>query len=250
MMGVRATVPAALLMALLAVASAAAAQTGTPAEIRAQLSPVRSTVLSTEIPGKIAELSVREGDRFAEGQKLVVLDCTLHKARLDKAQAQLQGARKTYQVHARLDKLGSNSTLEMETSAAQLAAAEAEVTMMRTLVERCAVPAPFAGRVVELKVKRHQFVGEGHELLEILDDRELEVELAVPSRWLPWLKPGTPFTLRLEETGRDYPAKLVRLAARIDPVSQSVKVFGAIDGRFPELLAGMSGNATFQPPSE
>ena len=244
------TRPGAIAVALLiALCGTAARAADAPAEIRAQLSPVRSTVLSTEIPGKIGELSVREGDRFAEGQKLVVIDCTLHKARLDKAQAQLQGARKTWQVHSRLDKLGSNSGLELETSAAQLAGAEAEVTMMRTLVERCAVPAPFPGRVVELKVKRHQFVGEGHELLEILDDRELEVELAVPSRWLPWLKPGTPFSLRLEETGRDYPAKLVRLAARIDPVSQSVKVFGAIDGAFPELLAGMSGNATFQPPN-
>jgi RND family efflux transporter MFP subunit len=229
-------------------AGPAAAQTDAPAEIRAQLSPVRSTVLSTEIPGKIGDLTVREGDRFTEGQKLVVIDCTLHKARLDKAQAQLQGARKSYQVHSRLDKLGSNSGLEMENSIAQLAAAEAEVAMMRSFVEHCAVPAPFAGRVVELKVKRHQFVGEGHELLEILDDRELEVELAVPSRWLPWLTPGVPFVLHLDETGRQYPAKVVRLAARIDPVSQSIKIFGTIAGSFPELLAGMSGNATFEPP--
>ena len=234
--------------ALTLAGSPAGAQTDASPEIRAQLSPTRSTVLSSEIPGKIGDLTVREGERFTEGQRLVVLDCTLHKARLDKAQAQAYGARKTHQVQAKLDKLGSNSGLELETAAAQLAAAEAEVAMMRTLVERCAIPAPFAGRVVELKVKRHQFVGEGHELLEILDDRELEVELAVPSRWLPWLKPGTPFALHIDETGKDYPAKVVRLAARIDPVSQSIKVFGTVAGAFPELLSGMSGSAKFDPP--
>lgn len=229
-------------------AASAAAQDPQP-EIRAQLSPTRSTVLSAEIPGKLAEVSVREGERFADGQRLVVIDCAVHKARLDKAAAQQQQARKAYQVHSRLDKLGSNSALEMEASAAQLAAAEAEVAMMRAMVERCAVTAPFAGRVVDLKVKRHQFVAEGHELLEILDDRQMEVEMVVPSRWLPWLKAGTPFVLHLDETGRDYPAKVTRLAARIDPVSQSVKIFGAVTGSFPELVAGMSGSAAFEVPT-
>jgi len=242
----RTAAPLALALALAAGPALAAGES--QPEIRAQLSPVRSTVLSTEIPGRIAELTVREGDRFTEGQRLVQIDCTVHKTRLDKALAQQQQARKSHQVHARLDKLGSNSALEYETSAAQLAAAEAEVAMMRAMVERCSVNAPFPGRVVELKVKRHQYLAEGHELLEILDDREMEVELVVPSRWLPWLKAGHAFTLRLEETGREYPATVVRTGARIDPVSQSVKVFGTVTGRFPELVAGMSGSATFQPP--
>jgi len=236
--------------ALLAGASAAAAATDADTEIRAQLSPVRSTILSSEIPGKVAELSIREGDRFKEGQKLVVIDCSLHKARLDKALAQQQGARKTYQLQAKLDRLGSNSALEIETAASQLAAAEAEAAMMRTLVERCVITAPFAGRVVEPKVKRYQFVGEGHELIEILDDHELEVELNVPSRWLGWLKPGTPFTLKVEETGRDYAATVSRLGAKIDPVSQSIKIFGTVTGNVPDLLSGMSGAARFTPPAQ
>ncbi len=213
---------------------------------------MRSTVLSTEVPGRIAELPVREGERFAAGQRLVGIDCSLHKARLDKARAQLQGARKTHQVHARLDKLNSISALEVEASAAQQAAAEAEVAMMQTLVERCAIAAPYPGRVVELKVRRDQYVAEGHEILEILDDRELEVELIVPSRWLSWLKPGTPFALRIEETGKSVPAKIVRLGARIDPVSQSIKVFGTLASPGttpgPDLIAGMSGTAVFDPP--
>ena len=240
---------AGLALLLLAAVPGAGAAADLSQEVRAQLSPSRSTILSAEIPGKIGELTVREGDRFQDGQRLVAIDCALHKARLDKAMAQLQAARKAQQVNARLDKLGSISTLEVEASVAQLAAAEAEVAMMRTLVERCVIPAPFAGRVVELKVKRHQFIGEGHELLEILDDRELEVELIVPSLWLRWLTTGSAFTLHVEETGRDYPAKVTRLAARIDPVSQSIKVFGTVTGTFPELMSGMSGTARFTPPS-
>lgn len=220
------------------------------AEIRAQLSPRRSTVLSSEIAGQIDELTLREGERFKEGQRLVALDCSLHRARLAKAQAQLQEARKTYEVNSRLDRLGSVSQLEVEAAAARQAGAEAEVSLMRGLVERCAVAAPFAGRVADMKVKRHQFVAEGQELMEILDDRDLEVETIVPSRWLSWLQPGRRFTVRLEETGRDYQAEVTRLGARIDPVSQSIKMFGRVLGSHEELLPGMSGRAVFDPPGQ
>jgi membrane fusion protein, multidrug efflux system len=50
-------------------------------EIRAQISPRRSTMLASELAGKIDDLTVREGERFKEGQKLVGFDCapcTLH----------------------------------------------------------------------------------------------------------------------------------------------------------------------------
>lgn len=234
-------------------AGAAAAADGEGAiggAIRAQLVPVRATVLSGEIAGRIADLEVREGDRFDKGQKLVGFDCTLHRARLAKAEAQALEARKSQEVAARLDKLGSVSTLEVDVAAARLAAAQAEVSLTRAVVERCTIAAPFAGRVAERKVSRHQSVAEGQELLDILDDSALEVEMIVPSRWLAWLAEGLPFTVTVEETGATHPAVLIRLGARIDPVSQSVKVFGRIDpasGEAPRLMAGMSGTARLEP---
>jgi RND family efflux transporter MFP subunit len=217
-------------------------------EIRAQLSPLSSTVLSGEIAGTIEELPLREGDRFKAGDRLVAFDCTLHRARLSKANAQQDEARKTFEVNKRLDKLGSVSTLELDAAQARLAAAQAETAMMKAMVERCAIAAPFPGRVAAMNVRRYQYVAEGEPLIEILDDRELEVEMIVPSRWLTWLAAGTGFVLHVEETDRDYPAEVTRLSARIDPVSQSIKVFGRVLDGQAELLSGMSGRALFSPP--
>ena len=53
------------------------------------------------------------------------------------------------------------------------------------------------------------------------------------------------FTLSLLETGRDYPCEVTRLAAKIDPVSQTVRVTGRIVGKADDLLPGMSGRASF-----
>jgi hypothetical protein len=71
----------------------------------------------------------------------------------------------------------------------------------------------------------------------------------VPSRWLAWLKPGHQFRVRIDETTDTYPAKITRLGARVDPVSQSIKIAAVIDGRFPQLIAGMSGRVELAPPN-
>ena len=99
-------------------------------------------------------------------------------------------------------------------------------------------------------MREQQFVQPGQALLEIIDDSVLELEFIVPSRWLAWLKPGYAFQVRIDETARSYPAKVQRIGARVDPVSQSVKLVAAIDGRFPELIAGMSGQVALSPPAD
>ena len=88
----------------------------------------------------------------------------------------------------------------------------------------------------------------GQALLEILDDSTLELEFIVPSRWLSWVRSGSAFQVSIDETGKSYPAKVQRIGARVDPVSQSVKLTAVIDGRFNELVAGMSGKVLMAPP--
>jgi len=56
--------------------------------------------------------------------------------------------------------------------------------------------------------------------------------------------------VRIDETRKTYPARFVRIGARVDAVSQSIKVVAAIDGQYPELMAGMSGKVQVTPPAE
>lgn len=214
-------------------------------EIRAQLTPKRYTTISSEIGARISRIHVSEGASFRAGQALVSFDCSIQRAQLGKSQADFAAAEKTFGANKRLAELNSVGSIEVETSQAQMRKAAADVQMARTLLGKCAVGAPFSGRVAEQKAREQQFVQPGQPLLEILDDSSLELEFLVPSRWLAWLKPKTAFTVRIDETGKTYPATVIRTGARIDPVSQSVKVRGVVAGRFPELLAGMSGVVSF-----
>ena len=217
-------------------------------DIRAQLMPRRYTTIAAEIGAKVSSLPVPEGGAFRAGQTLVQFDCSIQKAQLDKAQAELDGAEQTLQSNLRLEQLNSVGQLELDLSKSAVGKAKAEVGANKAVLAKCHVPAPFAGRVAEQKVREQQYVQPGQALLDILDDSVLELEFLVPSVWLRWLKVGGAFDVQIDETRKTYPARFTRIGARVDPVSQSVKVAAAIHGKFPELMTGMSGKVQIAPP--
>ncbi|WP_229883069.1 efflux RND transporter periplasmic adaptor subunit [Pseudorhodoferax aquiterrae] len=217
-------------------------------EIRAQLMPQRYTTVAAEIGAKVSRLPIPEGGAFKSGQTLVSFDCTLQQAQLRKAEVEVQGAEQTYRSNQRLAELNSVGQLDLELSRTAVAKAQADLAATRALLAKCGVAAPFAGRVAEQKVREQQFVQPGQALLDIIDDSVLELEFLVPSRWLAWIKVGGTFSIQIDETGKTYPARFLRIGARVDPVSQSVKVAAAVTSRFPELVAGMSGRVLITPP--
>ena len=219
-------------------------------DIRAQLAPRRYTTLGAEIGAKVQRLPVVEGGSFRQGQLLVQFDCSLQQAQLNKAQAGVDATEKTWRANQRLAELNSVGKIELDTSQAEWNKARAELAANRSVLGKCQISAPYAGRIAEQKIREQQYAQAGQPLLEIIDDSVLELEFLVPSRWLSWLQQGTAFEVRIDETGKTYPAKVQRLAARVDPVSQSIKVNAAIHGKFPELIAGMSGQVLMAPPAQ
>lgn len=148
----------------------------------------------------------------------------------------------------KLAELNSVGKVELDISKADVLKAQAEVSANRALIGKCQITAPFSGRIAEQKAREQQYVQPGQALLEILDDSQLELEFIVPSRWLAWVRNGAAFQVNIDETGKTYPAKVQRIGARVDPISQSVKLTAVIDGRFSELVAGMSGKVLMAPP--
>lgn len=232
---------------LLALALLGAGSAGAQ-ELRAQLTPRDYTTLAAEVGAKVERIAVREGERFRKGEALISFDCSIQRAQLAEAKAALSATEKTVAVNGRLLELQTIGKLENDVALAERDKARAKVDASAAVLSKCSVPAPFEGRVVEQKVRAQQFVQPGQALLDILDDSVLELDFVVPSKWLVWLKPGHAFQVVIDETGKTYPVKLTRVGARIDPVSQSVRVTSAIGGHFPELAAGMSGKVLLAPP--
>lgn len=233
-------------------APAAAIAAPAPDSARAQLVAARRAVISSSLSGKIDALPFREGDRFKQGDVLVAYDCALNRARLERAVLAESAARKKQAVAEQLEALRSISRSDVEQARAAVAVARAESSAERVLVDRCAINAPFAGRVGETYARAAESVAEGEKLLSIYDDAAFELEAIVPSRWLAWLKPGSALRITVDETGRTYEAAVSHIAGAVDPVSQSVKIIGRLadaQDTAAQLLPGMSGSVRVDLPA-
>ena len=130
-------------------------------------------------------------------------------------------------------------------SEAEVEKAQAAVKAAQVNVNGCTVLAPFPGRVVKTIVNEHENVFPNDQLISLLDDSQLEIELILPSKSLAWLRAGTTFEYSVEETGLRYPAVVQEIGANVDPASQTVKVKGLFRTKPDNVLAGMSGTASF-----
>lgn len=218
--------------------------------IRAQLSPVTYTTVASELAAKVDKFDFREGESFKAGQTLVTFDCKTQQAQFQKSKASMMIAERNYVTNKKLLDLGSVGRIEYENSQSEYQKAKAEADELGAVVAKCKILAPFNGRVAEQKVRAQQFVQAGQPLLDILDNSALELEFIVPSKWSTWLINGYEFQVKVDETGKSYPAKITRVGARIDPVSQTFKVAAIVNGEFAELTPGMSGTVEIKSPSD
>jgi len=216
--------------------------------IRAKLSPARYAFISAEISAKIEKLPFAEGATFPAGAKLVVFDASVHQAQAEKAKAQHDSASRIVAAYRRLAAQGSVGQLELVTAEARLAEAKAELDLAQVMLAKCAIVAPFAGRVGELRAREEQFMQPGQPVIEVIDDSALELEFIAPSSSLAWLRRGQTLTVRIDETGKTYGATVTRIAAKVDPVSQTIKLAASIKSEGTDLLAGMTGAVELKRP--
>ncbi len=218
------------------------------AMVRAQLRGVNSPILSSKIAGVITHLGLQSGDAFKKGQLLVEIDCKAQKTQLALAKVLYNKKSKIAKINERLHELGSSSELEMAMVKAEVEEAHASIQYNEAILKKCTIYAPFPGRVGDLFVERYQYVNEGDPIMQINENLNLEIEMIVPSLWLKWLRKKHPFELKMDETGKTYPATIQRIMSRVDPVSHTVKVYGLLERPAPELLPGMSGQVLIVPP--
>ena len=213
--------------------------------IRGLVKPQKKTVISSEIPAKIINIPFKDGEAFKQGDLLIKFDCSLYYAQLASANAEREARTKRYENNKELLSFDATSNIEVELSRAEMKKAEAEVQVANLRVKRCTIKAPYSGRVIDVLANEYESVDMETKLLSILDDKQLEIELIVPSKWLGWLKKGETFDFLVDETNQKYPANISRIGAMVDPVSQTIRVIGLFDASSEDILSGMSGTAFF-----
>ena len=129
--------------------------------IRALLTPLVESTLSSQIAGRIEKINARNGERFNQGDHLIEFDCTIQKAQLQKARSELLAIRKRHEANLKLQEYKSIGDLEVAISAAEVEKARAEYALVKAQVDMCIIDAPFNGRVIKRLAQPYESVNQG-----------------------------------------------------------------------------------------
>ncbi len=213
-------------------------------EYAAVIKSGKTAILSSQLDGLVNEVHVEIGDSFAEGDKLLEMDCSLPNATLSKARADVEFARNEYKSIKALNKLNSSTKVEVARMAAQFAIADADMKAAQYRVDRCVLTAPYDGVIVQSHINPHESVQVQEELFEIVSNTDLTVEFLAPSRSLADFYEGRSIQLNILETQKTYDLTVHKVIPVVDSVSQTVKVVSRIEIHDEQLWAGMSGRVS------
>lgn len=230
------------------VAGAVSAPPATPQaeagiDLPAMVTADNEATLSAQTAGKINKINYAIGQRFPSGAVLVEFDCAEPRAKLDALNAEYLGARETHLAKLKLQGLGAAGDLEVTLAAAAGEKAKSLVKQQQAQMSFSTIRAPYAGHVVRLKAKQAENVAPNQPVMEIVAAGKLNAIMHVPSALASHLRAGTPLFIEIKDTGRKYAAKVSKVNARVDGVSQSLELEAVFVGNTAGLLPGMIGQA-------
>lgn len=218
------------------------------ADVYALVSPREEAKLSSQINAVIASIPFLPGERFVKGDTLIEFECADVKMDIDKIRAELRSSAANVDSNRALAKLGSISDAELIKSESEHQVNQVRLKQRQYELSKCLVKAPFNGEVIDLQARQYELAKTGDPILTIVNNADLELQLFIPSVWLSHLHVGYPFEVFIQETSSTVQASIKKISRRVDPASQSIKVYADIKNPPSDLIAGMSGTADFSVP--
>lgn len=198
-------------------------------ELTGNVEPIRESVVSTKVAGRVAKVLVDDGDFVSPGQPLVLLEDTEYRnaldvnranldrarANLDRAQAGLELARSNYNRYKMLYDSGALSAKDYEAAQNSLVLAQAEVNAARADVNAASAAvasaqenlsntslrSPIGGVVSSCDVKVGQYVTPGLSLLKVEDISNVYAAVNIGQADIALVKKGLPAKVAVDAFG-------------------------------------------------
>lgn len=194
-----------------------------PTLLTAVLFSENDAEITARIPGDVDSLGAELGDAVQEGQLLATLVDDEEEAELAAAEASLSLARSQYERAQALLESQIVTQEDFEEISFRFRDAEAAVRRASARLEYRRIRAPFAGVVTRRFIRLGEFVDEGDPLFRVTLLRPLRALLRIPEGRVGALAPGDRVLVRGVD-GEEVIGLVGRIAPAVDPVSGTVEV--------------------------
>ena len=207
--------------------------------IAGSLRALQTAVIKARAAGELQGLSKREGDVVRAGETVARVDNTEAQARLRQAEQQAQAAQAQVAIAQRgfdnnqaLVRQGFISSTALDTSSANLAAAQAthQAALAARDIARKALgdtvlTSPLTGQVSARLAQNGERVGLDARVLEVVDLSGFELEAALAPADAAAVRVGQAARLRVEGLAEPVSATVARINPSVQPGSRSVLIY-------------------------
>jgi membrane fusion protein (multidrug efflux system) len=204
------------------------------------LRAVKGADLSLELSGVVESISFNSGDDVAEGAQLLKLRTADDVARLESLQAIAALNEITNERDQKQFKMQAVSQATLDTDAANLKNARAQVVQQQAMIDKKILRAPFAGHLGIRAVDLGQYLSPGTVIVTLQALDPIYVDFFVPQQAIDQLRLEQTVTMHVDAFKSEvFTGKISAINPKVDTGSRNVQVRATLQNADRKLLPGM-----------
>lgn len=205
----------------------------------------KSVIVRSEVAGRVAKLSLPEGQPVKAGQVLVQLDPSVELAELQVARSRLELWRANYERASELYKRGTGTQRALDEASAELKSVQAAVALREAQIEKLTILAPFDGVLGLKRIDEGDYLAPGAEIINIEQIDPLLVEFRVPEIFLPAVSIGRKVSLAIDAyPDRTFDGEVYAINPLIDTAGRSIVMRARVPNPDNALRPGLFARVT------
>ncbi len=204
------------------------------------LRAVKGADLSLEVAGVVEAISFNSGDDVQEGAELLRLRSQDDIAKLQSLQAMAELRSITYARDQRQFKVQAVSQATLDTDAANLKDAQAQVVQQQAIIDKKTLKAPFAGHLGLRQVDLGQYLPAGTVVVTLQALDPIYVDFWLPQQAFDRIKLGQTVSVTVDAyPDQTFAGEIAAINPKIDASSRNVQVRATLKNADRRLLPGM-----------
>jgi len=204
------------------------------------LRAVRGADLSLEVSGVVESISFNSGDDVQEGAQLLKLRTADDVARLESLKAMAELNEITLDRAQRLLKTQAVSQAQLDSDAANLKNAKAQVAQQQAIIDKKVLRAPFAGHLGIRAVDIGQYLGAGTVIVTLQALDPIYVDFFVPQQAVDQIQLRQSVSVKVDAfKDQTFTGEIAAVNPKVDVSNRNVQIRATLKNPDHKLLPGM-----------
>jgi len=204
------------------------------------LRAVKGADLSLEVAGVVDQIAFSSGDDVEAGVMLLKLRSDDDLAKLQSLQATAELNEITYERDQKQFKLQAVSQATIDTDAANLKNAKAQVAQQQAILDKKTLRAPFAGHLGIRAVDLGQYLGAGTVIVTLQALDPIFMDFFVPQQAVDQVKIGEQIAVKVDAyKDQTFVGEISAINPKVDASSRNVQIRATLKNADHRLLPGM-----------